>query len=85
MTEYCYTVVNELGMHARPAGMFVKLAKDHKSKISIWKGDQSSDAVRIMNVMRMGIHQGDQVRITAEGEDEEETIAEVEKICRECL
>lgn len=85
MKEYGHTVINELGMHARPAGMFVKLAKSCKSKIVICKDDKSSDVVRIMNVMRMGIRQGDEILITIEGEDEEEALQEVEKVCRDCL
>ena len=85
MKEFRYTVVNELGMHARPAGMFAKLAKSHRSKIVIYKEDKSSDALRIMNVMRIGIRQGDMIRITADGEDEEQAIAQVEQTCRECL
>lgn len=85
MKEYHHTVVNELGMHARPAGMFVKLAKNSRSKIMICKDGVSSDAIRILNVMRMGIHQGDEISITIEGEDEQSMLEEVAKVCRECL
>ena len=85
MKEFRYTVVSELGMHARPAGMFAKLAKSYRSKIMIYKEDRSSDALRLMNVMRIGIRQGDQIRITVDGEDEEQALAGVEQTCREYL
>ncbi len=85
MKEYCHTVVNKLGMHARPAGMFNKLAKRTKADIKVWKGDKSAGVLQILAVMGMGIKQGDDIRITVEGENEEEVMNEVQEICKEVL
>ena len=85
MREYDHVVVNELGMHARPAGQFVRLAREHQSKIEICKGAEAVNAVRILAVMGMNIRQGDQIRITVEGADEDQVLPEVQRICRENL
>jgi len=85
MREYEHTVLNELGMHARPAGLFVRLAKDHQSRIEISKGAESVNAIRILAVMGMNIRQGDQIRITVDGADEDQVLPEVRRICRESL
>lgn len=85
MKEYDHIVVNELGMHARPAGQFVQLVKEHQSKIEISKGAESVNAIRILAVMGMNIRQGDRIRITVEGADEDQVLPEVQRICRENL
>jgi len=85
MREYEHTVLNELGMHARPAGLFVRLAKDHQSRIEISKGAESVNVIRILAVMGMNIRQGDQIRITVDGADEDQVLPEVRRICRESL
>jgi phosphocarrier protein HPr len=85
MKEYEYTVVNELGMHARPAGQFVRLAQETKSKIEISKGAEAINAVRILAVMSMNIRQGDQIQITVEGSDEDQLLSEIKRICKENL
>ena len=85
MREYDHTVLNELGMHARPAGLFVRLAKEHQSKIEISKGSESVNAIRILAVMGMNIRQGDQIRFTVDGADEDQVLPEIQRICRESL
>lgn len=85
MEEYTHKVKNSLGMHARPAGMFVKLSKQYRSVVYIGKGDKSANVNRILAVMGMGIQQGDEVRFTANGEDEHEVLEEIRKICAEIL
>lgn len=85
MKEYTYTVKNELGMHARPAGMFVKLAKQYHSIIEISKGEKKANVSRILAVMGMGIKQGDAITITVEGDDEQEVFPQIQQICEEIL
>ncbi len=71
MTEFCYTIKDELGIHARPAGMLVKEADKFKSEIIIHLNDNQADAKRIFSIMALGVKCGDKLRITASGEDEE--------------
>ncbi len=85
MEKYEYVVQSELGMHARPAGQFVKLATRRRSVIEISKGEKKVNVNRILAVMGLGIHQGDRVEFTVTGEDEAETLDELKAICEESL
>lgn len=85
MKEFSYTVKSQLGMHARPAGMFVKLAKQCHSIIEISFNEKKVNVSRILAVMGMGIKQGDTVTISAEGEDEQKVCEQLREICEEVL
>ena len=77
MKEFTYTVKDKVGIHARPAGLLVKLVKEYASDIYIEKGDIRIKADRLIAIMNMGIKQGDTVRLTFMGEDEEEAYKNV--------
>ena len=85
MEKYTHIVQNELGMHARPAGQFVKLAGRRNSVIEIHKGEKAVNVNRILAVMGLGIRQGDQIDFTVCGEDEAEAVMELKQICEENL
>ena len=72
MKEFTYTVKDRVGIHARPAGLLVKLVKDFKSEVYIEKDERRIKADRLISVMNMGIKQGDTVTVSVEGVDEEE-------------
>ena len=55
MKSFNYTVKDELGIHARPAGMLVKEVKNFESKVTLEKDGRVIDASRLMAVMSMGI------------------------------
>ena len=55
MKSFSYTVKDELGIHARPAGMLVKEVKNFHSKVTLEKDGKSVDASRLMAVMGMGV------------------------------
>ena len=71
MKTFNYTITDEVGIHARPAGMLAKLAKDFKSEIIIDKNGKSVNATKLMMLMGLGIKCGETVTITVTGEDEE--------------
>lgn len=71
MKSFNYTVKDELGIHARPAGMLVKEVKNFESKVTLEKDGRVIDASRLMAVMSMGIKKDQTVTVTAEGADEE--------------
>ena len=71
MKEFKYVVQDELGLHARPAGLLVKEAAKFKSAITVDSGAKKADAKRIMAVMSMGVKQGVEVTVTVDGEDED--------------
>lgn len=69
MKTFDYTVKDELGIHARPAGLLVKEAKNFTSKITIKKGEKEVDATRVMAVMALGVKQGETVTVNVDGAD----------------
>ncbi|TQI68500.1 HPr family phosphocarrier protein [Clostridium sp. KNHs216] len=76
MKEFTYTIKDQLGIHARPAGMLVKEAKKFGSAITIrGKNGKSSDVSKILNLMAMGIKHGDVITVQADGKDEEAAIS----------
>lgn len=80
MKTFEYTVKDELGIHARPAGILVKKLAGVKSsvKIEVKDKNKSADAKRLMAVMKMAVKQGDTVTVTIEGEDEDSACTEIE-------
>lgn len=63
------TVINRLGLHARPAMAFVDLATTFASDIKIRRDDLEVDGKSIMQVMMLAASQGSVLEITAEGDD----------------
>ena len=74
MQSFMYTIKIPVGLHARHAGIMVKAGKDFESEIRVWLGDRSADGKRILALMGLGIKQGDLIRVTAEGPDEDAAI-----------
>lgn len=71
MRSFMYTIKVPVGMHARHAGMLVQAAKPYASEVMLYKGERGADAKRILHLMGLGVKQGDLVKITVEGEDED--------------
>ncbi|WP_461812097.1 HPr family phosphocarrier protein [Faecalimonas sp.] len=71
MKKFEYTIKDELGIHARPAGMLAKEAKNYKSIITITKEGKSAEATRLMSVMSLAVKCGQTVEVSVEGEDED--------------
>ena len=85
MKTLTYTIKDELGIHARPAGLLVKAAGAFQSDITIATEAKKANAKRMMAVMGLGVKCGTQVTITAEGADEDAAIAGMEKFLKENL
>lgn len=82
MRTFEYAITDELGIHARPAGMLVKEVKKFDAKITLSAKGKTMDAGKLMMIMGMGIKQGDVVTVSAEGEDEDTAIAAIENFLR---
>ena len=65
-------VMNETGIHARPAAVLVKVAMQFDSDIYIYRGGNEYDAKSIMNVMSMGVRKGQEIHLKVSGQDETE-------------
>ena len=85
MKEFKYVIQDELGLHARPAGLLVKEAAKFKSKVTLSNGTKTVDAKRIMAVMSLGVKNGVEITMTFDGEDEDEAAAAIEKFLTENL
>lgn len=77
MKTFYYEIKDEIGIHARPAGLLVKEAKKHKSKIILNVKGKQVEATKLMAVMSLGVKHGENIEITVEGEDEETACEEV--------
>ena len=73
-------VHNKVGLHARPAALFVKAAMAHQSKITVTKGEKSGNAKSILGLLALGVQQGNEITISAEGSDEAEALAALQKL-----
>ena len=71
-------IKNKTGLHARPASQFVQKAGKFKSDIKINFEGKEVNAKSIMGVMSLGIGQGKEIVLKAEGEDEKEALEELE-------
>ena len=70
MQKFSYVIKDEVGIHARPAGLLVKEAKKYESTIQIVKDSKSAAATKLMAVMGRGVKCGDTVEVEVEGPDE---------------
>lgn len=85
MKEFTYKICDELGIHARPAGVLVKKAAGFSSEITIYKDEKAADAKRIFAVMGLSVKKGDTVRVTLSGSDEDVAAIELEGFFRNNL
>jgi len=74
MVEKTVTVLNRAGVHARPSALIVQATKNFKCGIHFEKGSERINAKSIMGVITLGASYGTQIRIIADGEDEEEAL-----------
>ncbi|WP_078547524.1 phosphocarrier protein HPr [Litchfieldia alkalitelluris] len=75
MAEKTFKVSSESGIHARPATALVQTAGKFNSDINLEFNGRSVNLKSIMGVMSLGIGQGAEIKITAEGADAEEALA----------
>ncbi|MEX2442899.1 MAG: HPr family phosphocarrier protein [Alkalispirochaeta sp.] len=80
MKDITLTVVNEMGLHSRPADLFVRTAKCYESAITVRKGEKAADAKNIIKVILLNVSQGTEVLIEAEGPDEEDALHDLQTL-----
>lgn len=85
MKEFQYIVNDPLGMHARPAGLFVKEASSCESSVKITKGGKSVDAKRIFGVMGLAVKCGEEITVTVEGPQEDTEAVRLEEFMKSNL
>lgn len=85
MKQFDYTHSGSSWHPCRPAGLLVKEVKKYKSTVTVIKGDKSSNALKLMALMGMGVKCGDTVTVTVEGEDEDTAAPALEAFFKEHL
>lgn len=78
-----FVVMDPVGLHARPAALFVKLASKFSSNITLCNVSTSgkwANAKSILSVLTCGVKQGDKIEVKAEGADESEAVEALEKL-----
>ena len=70
MTQRDVTITNNIGLHARPATIFIQKANTFKSSIWVEKDDRKVNAKSLLGVLSMGIAKGMTVTLIADGQDE---------------
>ena len=86
MKELDIVVNNKVGLHARPASLFVQTASKFKSEINVSCEDQKDKKIRkanaksILGILTLGVFQGVSIHIEADGEDEDEAILALKEL-----
>ncbi len=74
MTEREFTVTNEFGLHARPAGQVATLAAQFEANLEIASQNEWVSARSVLSMLSLAIGPGSVVRVRAEGPDEENAV-----------
>lgn len=83
MKSFQYTVKDPVGIHARPAGILAKKAKEYNCEITVQKGEKTALATRLMAVMGLCVKCGDTLTVTVSGEGEETVVTELARFFEE--
>ena len=74
------TVINRLGLHARPAAMFVRIASRYRSEVWVEKEGEKINGKSIMGLMMLAAGQGSKLMIRCEGPDADKAMEEIEEL-----
>lgn len=85
MKKFEYVIKDELGIHARPAGMLVKEAKKYDSRIVLSQGEKKAEATKLIAVMGMAVKCGQTVAVEIDGNDEEAALEGMKSFFEENL
>ena len=77
------TIINRLGLHARPAAMFVRIASRYRSEIWVEKEGEQINGKSIMGLMMLAAGQGSKLMIRCEGSDADKAMEELEELIRQ--
>lgn len=74
------TILNKLGLHARPAAMFVRVANKHRAEIWVEKDGEQVNGKSIMGLMMLAAGQGTRLLLSAEGADAQRALQELQEL-----
>lgn len=82
MIEKQYKIIDETGIHARPAAILVKGASKFIAELQVQYKDKTANLKSIMGVLSLGVVQEAEINIIANGEDEQEALQEMDEIIK---
>ena len=85
MESFTYTIKDPAGIHARPAGLLVKKAREFQSAVTLEVKGQKADAKGILGVMSLGAAQGDTLTVSVDGSDAAEAATQIRSFIQEHL
>lgn len=86
MKQFTYIISDPLGIHARPAGLLARFARDFAdTEVTIRKKEAEVRATQLMRLMSLGVRQGDEITVSAEGANEEQAIEAMKRFFTENL
>ena len=80
MPEINLIITHEVGLHARPASMFVQTAAKFSSDIEVRYGEKTVNAKSILAVLTLGAHKDAEITVTADGDDAAEALKALEDL-----
>jgi phosphocarrier protein HPr len=80
MLEVQLEIKNDVGLHARPAALFVQTANAFKSEITARNGDASANAKSILGILTLGAGKGAVITVSAEGDDAAQALKALEEL-----
>lgn len=80
MQQIILTIRHPVGLHARPATLFVETAKRFQSAVRVRKGEKEVNAKSILSVLSLGVRMDDEIMLTAEGTDEEAVLQAMKEL-----
>jgi phosphocarrier protein HPr len=80
MPEVTLIVKNKVGLHARPAALFVQTAKQFQSEIKVKKDEKAANAKSILSVLTLGIDENAQIKVEAVGDDAQKALDAISKL-----
>ncbi len=83
MKDFKTTIIDPVGLHARPASELVQVASKFACDINLIANGKTANAKSIITIMSLGVKSGDEIKIEANGKDEAEAISEIEKKLKE--
>ena len=80
IAQHVIVIKNRLGLHARPAALFVQIANRFKCHVQVRKGRQKVNGKSIMGIMMLAAGKGSHIHITCEGHDAARAVKALQKL-----
>jgi phosphotransferase system HPr (HPr) family protein len=80
MNSVQITIAHEVGLHARPAALFVQTAQKYEAAITIDANEKTANAKSMLGILMLGVTQGTEIVVSADGPDEEEAISALKSL-----